>query len=90
MGDDGQGEAMVRARFRVNEAGVCLQPPRGGLVTVWDVGQGEMAGRIRSRGLPRTGLARVCWDLRLSAGWAGCSRVVRLGVESLAAGSGRD
>ena len=35
MGDEGQGEAMVRARFRVNGAGVCLQPPRGDLATVW-------------------------------------------------------
>ena len=42
--------------------------------------------RIRSRGLPRTGLARVCWDLRLSAGWAGCRPTVRRGVEWLAAG----
>ena len=45
--------------------------------------------RIRSRGLPRTGLARVCWDLRLSAGWAGCRPTVRRGVEWLAAGPGR-
>ena len=37
----GKEEAMVRARFRVNGAGVCLQPPRGDLVTVW----GRWAGR---------------------------------------------
>ena len=36
MGDEGQGEAMVRARFRVNGAGVCLQPAAGeNLATVW-------------------------------------------------------
>ena len=28
------GEWMVRARFRVEEAGVCLQSPQGDLVTV--------------------------------------------------------
>ena len=33
-----------------------------------DVGQGEMAGRGRSKRRSRTGLARVCGDLRL-AGW---------------------
>ena len=32
---------MVRARIRINGAGVCLQPPRGDLVTVW----GRWAGR---------------------------------------------
>ena len=41
MGDEGQGEAMVRARFRVNGAGVGLPPPRGDLVTV----RGRWAGR---------------------------------------------
>ena len=44
--------------------------------------------RIRSRGLPRTGLARVGGDDRLSAGWAGCRPTVRRGVEWLAAGPG--
>ena len=34
MGDEGQGEAMVRARFRVEGASVCIQSPQGGLVTV--------------------------------------------------------
>ena len=41
MGDEGQGEAMVRARFRVNGAGVSLQPLQGDFVTVW----GRWSGR---------------------------------------------
>ena len=61
--------------------------------TLWpsgDVGQGEMAGRGRSKRRSRTGLARVCGGVRL-AGWrVSCRRVVRLGVESLAAVPGRD
>ena len=51
-----------------------------------DEGDGEIGhGKRRSR----TGLARVCGDVRL-AGWrASCRRVVRLGVEWLAAVPGR-
>ena len=41
MGDEGQGEAMVRARLRVEGGGVCLQSPQGDLATVW----GRWAGR---------------------------------------------
>ena len=33
--------------------------------------------RIRSRELSRTGLARVCGDLRLSGGWVGRSPTAR-------------
>ena len=53
MGDEGQGEAMVRARFRVNGAGVCLQPPRGDLATVW----GRWARRDGGERTQRAGLA---------------------------------
>ena len=35
--------------------------------------------RIRSRGLSRTGLARVCGDLRLSGGWVGRRRCRQAG-----------
>ena len=44
--------------------------------------------RIRSRELSRTGLARVCGDLRLSGGWV-ADGAVRPGVEWLAAGPRR-
>ena len=44
--------------------------------------------RIRSRELSRTGLARVCEDLRLSGGWV-ADGAVRPGVEWLAAGPRR-
>ncbi len=50
-----------------------------------DAGDGE---RIRSRELSRTGLARVCGDLRLSGGWV-ADGAVRPGVEWLAAGPRR-
>ena len=53
MGDEGQGEAMVRARFRVNGAGVCLQPPRGDLATVW----GRWARRDGGERTQQDGLA---------------------------------
>ena len=53
MGDEGQGEAMVRARFRVNGAGVCLQPPRGDLATVW----GRWARRDGGERMQQEGLA---------------------------------
>ena len=53
MGDEGQGEAMVRARFRVNGAGVCLQPPRGDLATVW----GRWARRDGGERTQQEGLA---------------------------------
>ena len=38
-----------------------------------------MARRIRSRELSRTGLARVCGDLRLSGGWVGRRRCRQAG-----------
>ena len=51
-----------------------------------DEGDGEIGHGKRRK---RTGLARVCGDVRL-AGWrASCRRVVRLGVEWLAAVPGR-
>ena len=54
-------------------------------------GCGEGDGGIgHGKRRSRTGLARVCGDVRL-AGWrVSCRRVVKLGVESLAAGPGRD
>ena len=45
---------------------------------------------IRSRGLSRTGVVRVCGDLRLSSGWVSYRLAVSLGVEWLAAGPWRD
>ena len=45
--------------------------------------------RIRSRELSRTGLARVCGDLRLSGGGSVADGAVRPGVEWLAAGPRR-
>ena len=59
----------MRARFRVNGASVCLQPLRGGLVTVWGRWAGRDGGRGRSKRLSRSGLARVGGDVRLSVGW---------------------
>ena len=44
---------MVRARFRVNGAGVCLQPPRGDLATVW----GRWARRDGGERTQQDGLA---------------------------------
>ena len=90
MGGEGQGEAMVRARFRVEGAGVRLQPPQGDLVNVW----GRWAGRDGGDRTQQETLAD-----RDSASWRGCSigRMagqwrtggVRPGVESLAAGRER-
>ena len=82
---------MVRARFGVNGAGVCLQPPRGDLVTVWGRWVGRDGGERTRREVlaERTGaslrgrsVGRMAGQLRTGA--------VRLGVESLAAVPGRD
>ncbi len=55
---------MVRARFLAIGAGVCLQPPRGDLVTVLGtLGRARWRGRGRSKRPSRTGLARVCGDV---------------------------
>ena len=60
---------MVRARFRVEGTGVCLQSPQGDIVTVWGRWE-ERDGRIgRSKRPSRTGLVRVGGDVRLSVGW---------------------
>ena len=54
----------MRARFLVIGAGVCLQPPRGDLVTVLGtLGRARWRGRGRSKRPSRTGLARVCGDV---------------------------
>ena len=58
MGDEGQGEAMVRA----NGAGVCS---RRGETLRSGAGQGEMAGRGCSKRGSRTRVARVCGEF----GW---------------------
>ena len=44
-----------------------------------DVAQGEMAGRARSKRHSRTGLARVCGDLRMSGGWVSRRRCRQAG-----------
>ena len=69
MGDEGQGEAMVRARFWVEGAGVCLQSPRGDLVTVCGRWAGRDGGIGHGKRRSRTGLARVCEDVGSVAGW---------------------
>ena len=78
------------ARFRVDGAGVCLQPQRGELVAVWGRWAGRDGGIGHGKRRSRTGLARVCGDVQF-AGTLGQWRTggVRLGVESLAAGLGR-
>ena len=76
---------MGRGRFRVDGAGVCLQPPQGDLVTV--------CGRCARRDGGDEDAARDTRELawREFAGTLGQWRTgaVRLGVESLAAGRGR-
>ena len=91
MDDEGQGEAMVRARFRVNGAGVCLQPPQGDLATVWGRWARRDGGeRTQQEGLADQGgaslrgrsVGRMAGQLQTGA--------VRLGVESLATVPGRE
>ena len=60
----------MRARFRVNGASVCLQPLRGGLVTVW----GRWAGRDGGERTQQETLAE-----RAGASWRGRSVVRTLG-----------
>ena len=74
MGGEGQGEAMLRARFRVEGAGVCLQSSHRALWPSADVGQGKMAGGERSKRHSRTGLARVGGDVWLAGCWVSGGR----------------
>ena len=53
------------------------------------VALGEIGGTACSRRPSRSGLARVCGDLRLSGGGSVADGAVRLGMEWLAAGPGR-
>ena len=79
------------ARFRVDGAGVCLQPRRGELVAVWGRWAGRDGGeRTQQEAFAdRTGASwRVSWVGWLMGQWR--TGGVRLGVESLAAGPGRD
>ena len=81
---------MVRARFRVNGASVCLQPLRGGLVTVW----GRWAGRDGGERTQQETLAEragASWRGRSVVRWvaSGTGVAVRQEVESLAVGPGR-
>ena len=60
MGVEGQGEAMVRARFRVRGAGVCFRSPQGDLATVcgrWSGREGEE--RTQQETIPERAGARV-------------------------------
>ena len=90
-GGEGVTGAMIRARIRVDgklEGG--LQALFGGPMAAYR-GCGERDGGIgHGKRRSRTGLARVCGDVWL-AGWrVSCRRVVKLGMESLAAVPGRD
>ena len=90
MGDEGQGEAMIRARFRVEGAGVCIQSPRGDLVTVC----GRWAGRDdgeRTQQETHADRAGASWRGRSVIRWMGSDTgiAVRQEVESLAAVPGR-
>ena len=67
-----------------------LQPPHRAAMAVCGNPDARDGERIRSRELSRTGLARVCEDLRLSAGWVSCRLAVRPGVEWLVVGPRRD
>ena len=81
---------MVRARFGVEGAGVCLQLPRGDFVTLFGCWSGRDSGeRTQQEALAdRTGAS---WQGRSVSRMGGsCRRVVRLVVESLAALPGRD
>ena len=79
MGDEGQGEAMVGARFRVEGAGVCLHSPPGDLVRVC----GRWAGRDGGERTQQEALAD-----RGGASWRGRS-VVRWVAQAPTLPSGR-
>ena len=70
MGDEGQGDGP--GTIRVNGAGVCLQPPRGDLVTVWGRWVGRDGGERTREVL--ADLARVCGDVRLGGWRVSCGR----------------
>ena len=81
---------MVRARFGVEGAGVCLQLPRGDFVTVCECWSGRDSGeRTQQEALAdRTGGS--CGDVRL-AGWRPvAAAAVREGVAGRAIGPGHD
>ena len=82
---------MVRARFPAIGAGVCLQPPRGDLVTVWGtLGRARWRDRTRQEALADWAGAslRGRWVGRMAGQWR--TGAVRLGVEWLAAVPRRD
>ena len=81
---------MIRARIRVDgRLAGGLQALLGAPMSAYS-GCGERDGGIRhGKRRSRTGLARVCGDVGL-AGGSVAEGAVRLGVEWLAAGPGRD
>ena len=68
MGGEGQEEAMVRARFRVEGAGVRLQPPQGDLVAVWERWAGRDGGE-RTQQETLADRAGASWRGRLVVRW---------------------
>ncbi len=93
--DTGRGEevteAMVRARIRVDgRLGGGLQALLGAPMAACS-GCGEGDGGIgHGERRSRTEMARVGGDVQLTGWRVSCRRVVKLGVESLAAGPRRD
>ena len=89
-GGEGATGEIAWVPFGVGRSADGLHRRTGAPVAVCGSCDARDGERIRSRELSRTGLARVCGDLRLSGGWVGRRRrAVRPGVEWLAAGPRR-
>ena len=83
------GSATGRARFRQVDPERPAVALCGVPAAVCIAARDGMAVMERSGGHSRTGVARVCGDLRLSGGGSVADGAVRLGMEWLAAGPGR-
>ena len=91
VGTKGEGHGSTTVRVRFQQIGpVAVGSCRSG--RQWRttaVALGEIGGTACSRRPSRSGLARVCGDLRLSGGGSVADGAVRLGMEWLAVGPGR-
>ena len=87
-GGEGATGEIAWVPFGVGRSADGLHRRTGAPMTVCGSCDARDGERIRSRELSRTGLARVCGDLRLSGGWV-ADGAVRPGVEWLAAGPRR-